>query len=275
MADRTWNAVDARLYEERWSRNAKLIMGVIIARCPNPYGVYDVPYVILETLFAPEDIDAALDELTKLKRPPIKLYREGEVVWIIRKWGREGKPNEKQQKGAFNTIEGSYNEVWKDFREVYKGYLRSIDGVSDPLPSESESESEPDTEVSKKKHKTVKSDLPEWCYLLVGELFPDLVITEADSKQVEKEKGKELDKQAEVIEYLYRLDGYDIDDIEAVLRWAKTDIGGNDPDWSGWSAQFLSCCQLRVKKHGVMKFAKMKAGYERSKIKKPLRVYEK
>ena len=157
MADRTWNAVDARLYEERWSRNAKLIMGVIIARCPNPYGVYDVPYVILETLFAPEDIDTALGELIKLKRPPIKLYRDGEVVWIIRKWGREGKPNEKQQKGASNTIEGSYNEVWEDFKGVYKEYLRGIDGVSDPLPSDSDSDTESDTE----KNKIPDADAPD------------------------------------------------------------------------------------------------------------------
>ena len=112
----------------------------------------------------------------------------------------------------------------------------------------------------KKEDKTVKPDLPDECIQLVKQLFPDL-------------KDAEVRKQAETIEQLFRLDAYTMDDIEQVLKWAKTDTGGNDPDWSGWSAQFLSCCQLRVKKHGVMKFAKMKAGYERSKVKKKLRTY--
>ena len=77
--------------------------------------------------------------------------------------------------------------------------------------------------------------------------------------------------QAETLDKLNRLDNYSQEDIEATLRWAKADTG--DGDWSGWSAQFLSCAPLRVKKHGVMKFAKMKAAYEASKIKRPLREY--
>ena len=113
-------------------------------------------------------------------------------------------------------------------------------------------------EDTKDKHKTVlktekaiKPDLPGWCVELVKELFPKL-------------KDEAARKQAETIEQLFRLDSYTRDDIEQVLRWAKTDTGNGN--WPGWSAQFLSCGPLRVakKKNDAHKFAKMKAGYKSS-----------
>ena len=153
MSDRTWNAVDARLYEEMWSSDARLIMGVLIARCPNPYGVYDIPYLILSTLFSDDRVHHGLQELASVEDAPIKLYRNNRVVWIIKKWKRAGEPNLNQQKGAYNTIYNGMREVWSDFYKFYREVLRGLNGGLMGVPSESESES--DTESKKNKTKKV------------------------------------------------------------------------------------------------------------------------
>jgi hypothetical protein len=123
------------------------------------------------------------------------------------------------------------------------------DAGSSSAPSPSPSPSPNPSPLPYPKNKTSKLGLPDWCTQLVEDLFPDL-------------KESEVITQAETIEQLFRLDKYSQEDIEVVLKWAKFDTGHDD--WPGWSTQFLSCCQLRVKKKGVTKFAKMKAGYEAS-----------
>ena len=181
---------------------------------------------------------------------------------------KEHNPWAYHAKARSKAAKRAVEERWRKEREMRDEYEAHTERIQDeeqahiPLSSSDSLPSPKPIPLPSPEDKTVKPDLPDECIELVKQLFPDL-------------KQSEVRKQAEAIEQLFRLDAYTMDDVEQVLKWAKTDMGGNDPDWPGWSTQFLSCCQLRVKKHGVMKFAKMKAGYERSKIKKPLRVYEK
>lgn len=262
MADRTWNAVDSRLYEEDWTQAAIIIMGIIIAKCPNQYGVYKLPLGFirrfLQGVFVPEQpsIDAAIKEIAKEKA--IKLY-DDRVVWIVKKWGRDKYSQiENNRKGAIDYLVANFPNVVADFETKYpikatKPLKRGTSDADADADADSDSDSDAEPEVSKKTHKTVKPDLPEWCINLVKELFPDL-------------KTPEIAKQAEAIEQLFRLDSYTQEDIDQVLHWARADTGSGD--WPGWSVQFLSCAPLRNKKQGnASKFAKMKAAYEASKEK--------
>ena len=242
MADRTWNAVDARLYEEMWSREAKLVFGVIIARSPNPYGVYDVPYFILHSMFTEDEINKALDELSSDAVGAIKLYRERQVVWIIKKWRREGTPNEKQQKGARNHIERGFIEVWKDYKKYYKGYLRGINGVSKGFPSDSDSDSDADTENLKKASCKIP---PVHLKNFIEEILPD-----------QKFNQPQLLKQIAALGFLVK--DYGEDEVFAVLRWMRqdTEVRGN---WKGWSAVFNSITRLR--EGGCQKYLNARGQY--------------
>lgn len=119
------------------------------------------------------------------------------------------------------------------------------------------------------KYKTVKPDLPDWCYALIRELFPEFETLISDGSYGLLYTAPEAYEQANTLDKLNRIDNYSQEDIEAILTWAKADTGSGD--WPGWSAQFLSCAPLRKKRDGVTKFAKMKAAYEASKVKRPSR----
>lgn len=194
MADRTWNAVDARLYEEMWSREARLILGVLIARSPNQYGVYEMPYLVLSTLFRPKQIEKAIEEL--IAEGVIKLYRDGKVVWIVKKWKRSV-PNINNQVGAYNLIQGSYPEAWSDFQGMYRLMLEGISmdgqrinhGSTGDEPSDPESESESETESDKKKKPPARKPrghpaVSRWCELYEESFGQKFIVVPASAKHI-------------------------------------------------------------------------------------------
>lgn len=269
MADRTWNAVDARLYDEDWNEVSILVMGMILAKCPNQYGVYKLPLGFIKRFLRAVlrgdamTIDAALDELES--EHAIQRYREGRVVWIIKKWGRDPYSKMKNNRdGALKSISENFPDVYPDFERRYPLVATESTLSTDGVPtSDADSDSDAEAEIPKKIHKTVKSeDLPGWCFTLVKELFPDIKLILADPQTGTYEIHPDVHPQVITVEQLHRLDKYSQEDIEQVLKWAKSDTGSGD--WPGWSAQFLSCAPLRKKKDGVSKFAKMKASYEAS-----------
>lgn len=264
MADRTWNQVDARLYEEDWSAEARLILGVLIARCPNPYGVYEIPTLILKTLFTPEQIESALKELSDVDPAPIKLYRAGKVVWITKKWNRAGVPNEKHCKGAFNEVHGHFEEVWKDFQSLYIKWLRGYNGVSKGIgtpqatfPSDTDTDSESDTDSEKKEKGKSKGDKspappPDPRFLsMVAELFPDM-------------KSADAIIGARTLADIERIDEKNMDDIMPALRWAAHDTSSF---WNG--INFSNCKTLRDKAKGAgtpKKYENICSDYQKKKV---------
>lgn len=140
MSDRTWNQIDARIYEEGWSQEAVLIAVCLLVRCPNQYGIFDKPIGFLTMffrgLYTIAQIESVLTELEGANF--LKLYRDGNVIWIRSKWKRAGRPSALHWKGAQNHLE-SYNEVRKDFLSYYKAHWKGIESPlkGDGIPIES------------------------------------------------------------------------------------------------------------------------------------------
>ncbi len=144
MSDRTWNAIDGALYEEDWTQSAKLIAGVMLARCPNQYGVFKMPFwflrMIFEGIYTRHDIDAAIVEWEG--DGWIKYYPKTETVWICNKWGRcEQKPGENNIKGAINHLK-RFPEVLDGFKARYT----ELEPCLTPVPPPSDTPSTPDPE---------------------------------------------------------------------------------------------------------------------------------
>jgi len=84
----------------------------------------------------------------------------------------------------------------------------------------------------------------------IKELFPDTSKTQ-------------LEKQAEVLEKIVRIDKCSFDWLQRVLRWARRD----ERDRFNWSSNFLSCAPLRIRNPAgdTMKWEKMAADYKKVK----------
>lgn len=153
MSDRTWNAVDAKLYDEDWSQGAIIIASCLLIRCPDQYGVFDAPWGFLTRFFQGIYIRAELEmimvELEDKEIGFLRFYRNRKVIWIESKWKRSGKPTELHWKGAMNHLM-RYPEVQEDFLSYYEPYWKGMEGGSKgdndsqepPLNPESESDSE-------------------------------------------------------------------------------------------------------------------------------------
>lgn len=160
MADRTYNMVESRLYEEDWSQGARLIAGVLLARCPNQYGIYDTPRWFLcqlfDGIFTREQIEGFLDELKN--DGFIRFYKDRKIIWIVKKWKREQKnPSKNNFKGASTFLENYCDELVNDFKGVYRGLVGAMEGLDkkgNPLPStdsDTDSDSDSESEVLKEK----------------------------------------------------------------------------------------------------------------------------
>lgn len=154
MSDRSWNAIDARIYDEDWSTLAILICQQIIVKCPNQYGVYKLPTGFLKRFFngmladGQPTVDQAIQEL--VDDGVVRLF--GETVWIVNKWGRDKYSGiGTNQVGAVRYLAEHYPDVVPDFCTKY-GLSTLLGGTS-----ESESDSEPDTDTEPEKKKTLPS----------------------------------------------------------------------------------------------------------------------
>jgi len=256
MSDRTWNQIDAKLYEEDWSRGARIVAGVLLARCPNQYGVFDFPkgYLrdLFEGLYSGLEIDAFMQEWEEAGF--VKFYRKRTVIWIRSKWKRSGLPSDNHWKGLKAHLM-DFPEVQEDFLSYYEPHWKGIQSPSEPPrskpkpPVNPESESESESEKSKKTSKKELScaDFQPELALLVDELFPD-------SEYSGWTNGQRL-KQVDALDKLIRIDGFPQDEVFEVLRFARKD--------DFWNPVFQSIPRLR--EDGQKKFRNMRGQWLKAK----------
>jgi len=153
MADRTWNQIDARLYEEDWSKEARLIAGFLIARCPNQYGVFKISWGFLKEFFLPWFTPEQIEEVCREWERDgwVKFYNGREIVWIVNKWGRDryrNTPN--NRKGAVDYLVEHFPNVVPDFLTKYDLVELSRDKPELSRTSDTDTESDPETEKKEK-----------------------------------------------------------------------------------------------------------------------------
>ena len=127
--------------------------GVVLARCPDQYGVFDFPlgYIkdFFQGIFTPMELTGFFQEWEAADFA--RFYRDGKVIWIRAKWKRSGLPSANHWKGLLAHLEG-FPEVREGFLSYYQPHWRGIEGGSEPPvnpDSESDSESESEKEESK------------------------------------------------------------------------------------------------------------------------------
>ena len=178
MADRTFNSVDARLYDEpKLSKRSRVILAKVVAKCPNPYGIYDptIEFVCLDWFdgvfgaISADDLAGYFEEL--VARGKVTRFREGDCLWLTKKFKREipAIRNPNQVKAAVQFFD-NYPEVKAAFWETHgeqfvkkanqftdlRGWLLTnwpegrnwLLTSSQPIPSDSDSDSEADSNTS-------------------------------------------------------------------------------------------------------------------------------
>ena len=189
MSDRTWNPIDSKLYEEDWSEGAVLIAACILTRCPDQYGVHDMPWGFLNKFFKPfftrSEINGLVVELESGESPFLRLYRDRSVVWIVKKWKRSGKPAPKHWQGVRNHLMG-FPEVTKDFLSYYEPYWKEmefpLEGDAKGMPRGMVPPVNPDTDSDTDSEKELTN--------LVGTIVPPAVISDIPEKSAEKDPPK-------------------------------------------------------------------------------------
>lgn len=265
MADRTWNPIDSRLYEEEWSNTAKLVAGVLLARCPNQYGVFDFPWWFIKTLFHGlinrGEIEFALVELETAGF--IRMYRDNNVIWIIKKWKRSGNPSKKHWIGLHNVL-ADYPEVQEDILSYYEGVFNPIESPLNPH-SNPESESESDTDSDNKKRNT-KASKPTVYDASIIDFCREIVLLKCSTTAQLNIQCKALRSLLSDLKKFYPSGQVDTkswqEEVYAVLRWARSDT---IPGSSGfcWNTVFQSMPPLR--KNGLEKFINMRAAFLKSR----------
>lgn len=163
MADRLWNGIDARLFEEFPALQA-VVFAWLIARCPNEHGVYDLQDAALQRFLTQlQEQLAVLDraELTPVALDQLKatgkvVITDQGAVWIVNKFKRSRyAANRDNQIGAVRDIGEHHPEVLDPFCARYglspgvggpkDQRSPSIGGAPDPDP-----DPEPDPEAVKK-----------------------------------------------------------------------------------------------------------------------------
>ena len=146
MADRTWNRIQPRLYDEwQLSKHARLILAHIITLSPNQYGVYDPsPFGRIREWWADiitiEQFDLAWDSLVEAGK--IHEFRNRDCLWVIKKFKHEQFKdlNRNQRQGVLNFL-SDYPEIIESFMNLYP---MAFDTPSEPHPNPIESSSEGD-----------------------------------------------------------------------------------------------------------------------------------
>jgi len=273
MADRTWNQTDARLYDEEWSAGAIIVANCLLTRCPNTYGVFDMPWGFLirffQGIFTAMEIRAFVQELEagEPEKRFMTLYRDRSVVWIRSKWKRAGKPSPLHWKGLENHLadfpevsidfKAYYNLYWESIQSPLKGDSKGIKGGSIPpvnpdSESESESESEKEKRREEKKDSANADDFDPELAALVLELFP--------IPEFQGWTQAQRTKQVDALDKLTTIDKFPRPEVFAVLRWMRTD--------DFWNPVFQSIPRLR--EDGQKKYRSAKAQWERRNGKLPL-----
>ena len=181
MADRTYNTVDICIYDEDWDESTLLVALMLLTKCPNQYGIFKMPTGFLKKTFSkhftPEDIEKGVKNL--VDDGMINLYKDSTVVWIKKKWSRDGYYNvSNNQLGALRFIKEEFPCVYADFEQEYGLVLTEVQKKVDrgtkkkqqkPLPSgdsrqhpESDTDSESEKiELLKKKEAAKAADVAE------------------------------------------------------------------------------------------------------------------
>lgn len=149
MSDRTWNQIESRIYEEDWSKGARLIAAFLITRCPNQYGVFKVSWGFLKDFFkewfTSNEIEGFCQELEA--DGCFKFYKGREILWIVKKWGRDRyseHPN--NRKGAVSYLVATFPDVVPDFFTWY-GLSMDLVGLSTHKPGHSESDTDSEKKI--------------------------------------------------------------------------------------------------------------------------------
>lgn len=158
MADRQWNAVDASLYDQRWTRGARRVFAHLIAICPNQYGIFDFPLGRLcdhwEDVYTPDQMDGFVREW--VNAGAVRLYRNDTLIWIVKKFKREqGSIKAPNHLTGLRTFISRYPELESDFYDIYMTFRLNPDEIQMPL-SESDTDSEPE---KKKKNESINPRL--------------------------------------------------------------------------------------------------------------------
>jgi len=154
MSDRTWNRIEAALYEEEWSQAARIIAGVVLAKCPNQYGIFKFPWQFLKDLFAGiysrTDIAGVIAEWEA--DGWVKLYDDQKIIWIKKKWQKEQPNRSTKHWQGLATFLNDYPMVIKDFMDCYNPHAIPIQSPCHPPVN-----SDTDTETEKKKETNLAS----------------------------------------------------------------------------------------------------------------------
>jgi len=163
MSDRTWNQIDARLYEEDWSQGAIIIAACLLARCPNQYGVFDMPWGFLNLffkgLYPRAEIEAYAVELEGAGF--LKFYENRRIVWIRKKWRRiDWNKADTNKKGAANFLQQWPITLRTDFMTLYDLSITPSTPPVHPTNTLPTTDSESDSESDSEKEKGIRIPCP-------------------------------------------------------------------------------------------------------------------
>jgi hypothetical protein len=217
MADRTYNALDVDLWDKDWPELAIVAAAMLIGICPNKQGIFDFPggrlRRFLRALGASEDeISAAILKLVEVEL--IKFYREGKLVWIVKKFKREAKwvKTVKQREGVRSFI-ANFPEVEIEFQAMYGAlYLEPL-GVMD-FPNQSE--------TGLKADKIVPIKLPIEVATITSETDTETEVVSLPTKRKKRETtSNKLRAPTERERSLFHV----VDKLGGLVNAARLDLG--------------------------------------------------
>jgi hypothetical protein len=141
---------------------AVLVMARLLAKCPNCYGVFDLPLRGLKLFFTQggkfteQEVSDAIQEIAATGS--IRLYRDGRLVWIVNKYKRDKFLNTAANRLAVaKDLAAKFPEVVAGFAAHYGADMSldsgGIGGTKPPLSlaiaPTSDPEPEPDPEVKR------------------------------------------------------------------------------------------------------------------------------
>jgi len=266
VADRTWNAVDARLWDEyRLSKCARAVLAHIISICPNPYGIYDPSPLgrVLDwwtELFTREQV---LNAFAELEQQGIGVsFRDGQCWWLVKKFKREGANfrSQKARDGIKATL-SKYPEIEEQFYSVH-GYLVSESAIPNtsgiakkdtkpqlvrqkrhtsdpdpesetelpPLPPQGEPEPAAPARGTSRKRKAEDPGL-----ISQAEELHAIILAGIEKLNIPHGRLKlDAQKTAIVLRLLRDSDKFNIADLPGILEWACGPGGWNDPKSGEW-----------------------------------------
>ena len=124
MADRTWNRIDAKVWDEwKLSKCARCCLVMIISISPNQYGIFDPSPQgrVMDWFGGIFTHDELEDAFVELDRAGVtKCFRGGQCLWLVKKFKREigGLRTKLHVKGVENMLE-DFPEITDQFNHLY------------------------------------------------------------------------------------------------------------------------------------------------------------